>query len=48
MTSFVQAERNAGRNVMNLLLQNPDSNVDPVVFSSDEATSTKPQLAVTR
>lgn len=47
ITAYVQAERAAGRAVINLLLTNPKEASPYTVFSSREAAANQPQLLVT-
>jgi hypothetical protein len=46
VTSFLKAEKAAGRNLVTLVLKNPTQQNALVVFNSDEAASAKPELVV--
>ena len=47
VTSYVQAERAAGRSVISLLVKNPTATSTTSIFNSREAASHRPQLVVT-
>jgi hypothetical protein len=46
VTSFLKAEKAAGRNTVTLVLKNPTQQNALVVFNSDDASSNKPQLVI--
>ena len=48
LTSYVRAERRAGRKVISLALRNVDHTSSPSQFQSREAGSTGPRLVITR
>jgi hypothetical protein len=47
ITSFLQAEKSAGRNVVTLVLRMPTNSQSQMIFNSDEAASDQPELALT-
>ena len=47
LTSFLRAEKAAGRNLVTLVLKNPIQSASKTVINSDEAASNRPQLVVT-
>lgn len=47
VTSYVQAERAAGRSVISVLVKNPTATSTTSIFNSREATSHQPQLVIT-
>ena len=47
LTSFLRAEKAAGRNLVTLVLKNPIQSASKTVINSDESASNRPQLVVT-
>ena len=47
LTTFLKAERAAGRNVVTLVLKNGTATDSQVLFNSDEAAANRPELVVT-
>jgi hypothetical protein len=48
VTTFIKAEKSAGRNVVSLVLKNLKSSVPYATFNSREASANRPQLVVRR
>jgi endoglucanase len=46
ITSYVQSEIAAGRGVISIVLRNPTTTSNQVIFNSREATTNKPKLVV--
>jgi hypothetical protein len=47
VTTYLRAQKAAGRNLVTLILRNPFTSLPWCIFNSDDATSNRPELVVT-